>query len=93
MVIKLRKTLRIFFSLYPELLHAVLHVGCLDKTIDPLRSLYNLLEQALHDDDLIQQDMNFVRDGYDAQIDEGRKVAFHSDELLLAYQQELVKHS
>ena len=93
MVIKLRKTLRIFFSLYPELLHATIHVGCTEKTIEPLRKLHGLLEEALHDDDVLQQDMNFVRDGYDATIDEGRKIAFHSDELLLAYQQELVKHS
>jgi len=35
--------------------------------------------------------MDFVRDGYQSEIDELRKIAYHSDELLMQYQQELAQ--
>ena len=35
--------------------------------------------------------MDFIRDGYQDQIDELRKIAYHSDELLMQYQQELAQ--
>ncbi|HBB04436.1 TPA: hypothetical protein DCZ39_06155 [Patescibacteria group bacterium] len=35
--------------------------------------------------------MDFIRDGYQDKIDELRKIAYHSDELLMQYQQELAQ--
>ncbi len=31
-----------------------------------------------------------MKEGYNAEIDELRKIAYHSDEILMQYQQELV---
>jgi DNA mismatch repair ATPase MutS len=42
-------------------------------------------------DDEYKDDINFINDKYNTEIDELRKIAYHSDELLLNYQQELVK--
>jgi len=49
----------------------------------------NFLNQLLKDDNEYKEDIDFIRDGYNAEIDNLRQIAYHSDELLLAYQQEL----
>jgi len=56
-----------------------------------VQHLFNFLQQLLKDDIDFKEDMDFIRDGYDAKMDELRKIAYHSDELLLQYQQELVQ--
>jgi len=53
--------------------------------------LYNYLEQLLKNDEDYKDDIDYIRDGYNAKIDELRKIAYHSDELLLQYQQELAQ--
>jgi len=45
----------------------------------------------LKNDEEYKDDIDFVRDGYQSEIDELRKIAYHSDELLLQYQQELAQ--
>ena len=37
--------------------------------------------------------MDYIADGYDEEVDELRRVAYHSDDLLLAYQQEIIEHT
>jgi len=37
--------------------------------------------------------MDFIADGVDTEIDELRKIAYHSDEMIMDYQQELAKLS
>lgn len=54
-----------------------------------LQNLYNYLEQILKNDEEYKDDIDFIRDGYQAKIDELRKIAYHSDEMLMQYQQEL----
>lgn len=54
-----------------------------------MQHLYNYLEQLLKNDEEYHDDMDFIRDGYNQDIDELRKIAYHSDDLLLQYQQEL----
>ena len=49
------------------------------------------MEQILKNDEEFSDDMDFVRDGYQSEIDELRKIAYHSDELLMQYQQELAQ--
>ena len=50
--------------------------------------LYSLLkEEGLNDE------IDYIRDGFDAEIDELRKIAYHSDEMLIAYQQEVIQHT
>jgi DNA mismatch repair protein MutS len=86
--IKLRATLRIFFD-SAFLCKELTRLGLSDEHFTQVQHLYNHLQQLLKDDNDFQEDMNFIRDGYHADIDELRKVAYHSDELLMHYQQEL----
>jgi len=38
----------------------------------------------------VNEDMDYICDGYNQEVDELRKIAYHSDDLLLKYQQELL---
>lgn len=90
--VKLRSTLRIFFEnafLLDEL--KTLWLG--EKSLNVLQHLYNYLEQVLKNDEEYKDDIDYIRDGYNVQIDELRKIAYHSDELLLQYQQELAQRA
>ena len=49
------------------------------------------MEQLLKNDEEYKDDIDYIRDGYNEKIDELRKIAYHSDELLLQYQQELAQ--
>jgi hypothetical protein len=49
------------------------------------------LEQIFKNDDEYKDDIDFIREGYQNKIDELRTIAYHSDELLVQYQQELAK--
>ena len=60
---------------------------------EQLVSLLKELEKALKSDEEVQADMDFIRDGYHAEIDRLRKIAYHSDELLMEYQQFLVQQT
>ncbi|MEI8091289.1 MAG: hypothetical protein WCG98_03405 [bacterium] len=55
--------------------------------------MYNHLQQLLKNDEDYREDIDFIRDGYNEKIDALRKIAYHSDELLLQYQQELSQKS
>ena len=56
-----------------------------------LHEILHLLTNALKEDEKIMWDQDYVADGYDQEIDELRKFAYHSDEVLMDYQQELVR--
>lgn len=57
-----------------------------------LRELYIYLHTYIWDDH-ISDDSGYICDGVDAEIDRLRHMVHHSDELMLAYQQDLVQHS
>lgn len=61
--------------------------------LDTVRHLYNHLDQLLKDDEDISYDLDFVRDGYNEELDKLKNMAFRSDEALLDYQQELVQET
>jgi len=52
-----------------------------------------MLRDTIKDDEDIDDELNFIRDGVDSEIDRLRVTAFHSDNLLLEYQQELANLS
>lgn len=86
--IRLRSTLRIFFEnslLFKELSR----LGLRDEDATAAQHVCNHLQQLLKNDEDFSEDMDFVRDGYHEKIDELRKIAYHSDELLMQYQKEL----
>lgn len=88
MFIKLRATLRIFFENSP-LLQELMHLGLKEEDKNAVLHIYNHLQQLLKNDEEFGDDMDFIRDGYHDKIDALRKIAYHSDELLLQYQKEL----
>lgn len=88
--IKLRSTLRIFFE-NKFLLDELRYLWLSEEANNGLQHLYNYLEQILKNDEEYSDDIDFIRDGYQDKIDELRKIAYHSDELLLQYQQELAQ--
>lgn len=95
--IKLRTTLSIFFDaqkpLHDELQTQLTMLGCSNDEKDQLFSLFSLLQQALKADEQISFPTDYIQDQYDETIDQLRKIAYHSDEALLDYQQMLVKAS
>ncbi len=88
--IKLRSTLRIFLE-NKFLLDELCHLGLSETAQNYVQHLYNYLEQILKNDEEYKDDIDFIRDGYQNDIDELRKIAYHSDELLMQYQQELAQ--
>lgn len=95
--IKLRTTLKVLFDpqepLFDLFQTELTNLGLLEEEHQQLTTLLKRLEQALQGDEQISFPTDYVADGYDAEIDELRKVAYHSDEALLDYQQMLVKAS
>lgn len=68
---------------------ALRDAGVAQSALDAARELYTHVCDLLKTEGL-NDDIDYIRDGYSAQIDELRQIAYHSDALLLAYQQELV---
>ncbi len=66
-------------------------LGLSDKELSTVQNIYKYLQTTFKAE--VTNDNDFVQDGIDARIDELRKVAFHSDELLLQYQQAIVQHT
>jgi DNA mismatch repair ATPase MutS len=85
----LRNTFDYIFG--PEALafkQELLRVGLGEEDLNNLVSLYTELIAAIKDEQ-ISDDMNFVAQGYDDAIDELSDIAYHSDDKLLEYQQQL----
>jgi len=93
--VKLRSTLAIFLDqthdgkLKGQVMAGLTHIGLEDAALDGVRNLYNFLDQLLKDAESIQHGQDFVREGYSDEVDQLKQIAFHSDTLLLDYQQEL----
>jgi len=88
--IKLRATLRIFFE-HSFLLDELKILWLSETSQNYIQNLYNYLEQLLKNDEDYKDDIDYIRDGYNEKIDELRKIAYHSDDLLLQYQQALAQ--
>jgi DNA mismatch repair protein MutS len=96
--VKLRSTLAMFFSTDPQhqqssnIMKAELTaLGMQDNELNQLAQLWETLHTALKADDQIKQDAEFIADAFDPEVDRLRKIAYHSDELLLEYQQFLAR--
>lgn len=51
---------------------------------------YKQLNSAIKDEN-VNNNIDYIRDWYNSEIDELRKIAYHSDDLLLEYQKELIQ--
>ncbi len=90
--VKLRFTLGLFFE-NNQILDELKRLGLSENSCNKLNELYNFLKKTLKNDEYIKNDMDFIADWVDSEIDELRKIAYHSDEMILDYQQELAKLS
>lgn len=63
-----------------------------ESVLGECETLYNYLVHLLKEEGL-NDEIDYIKDGFDGEIDELRRIAYHSDELLLAYQQEVMQHS
>ncbi|HCB51360.1 TPA: hypothetical protein DEP21_02170 [Patescibacteria group bacterium] len=84
--IKLRSTLSIFFE-QEMMLQELDRIGLYPHHKQTVQSFYTTLQTTLKDAEDFEEYMNFIRDGVDSEIDNLRNIAFHSDKLLLEYQQ------
>lgn len=94
--LKLRTTLKIFFdnSDNSQLLLSELRFLWLDSVQEnKLKELCDSLCRMLKSDEESVNSDSFIADWRNEEIDNLRKIAFHSDDLLLQYQQFLVKES
>jgi len=64
-----------------------------DAQLSQLSSLHELLQKALKADEEIKLDTDYISDSYHEEVDRLRKIAYHSDELLMEYQQFLVQQT
>jgi len=98
--IKLRSTLAVFFEqsnhnskLRSWLVASLIKIWISEDIVDQVRNLYNYLDQLLRDAEDVKKGENFIREWYNEEIDDLRKIAFHSDDMLLDYQSDLIKHT
>ncbi len=66
-------------------------LGLSDEELNTVQNIYKYLQTTFKAE--VTNDNDFVQDGIDERIDELRNIAFHSDELLLQYQQTIVQHT
>jgi DNA mismatch repair ATPase MutS len=76
-----------------NLLSEIKRLGLDSSTANMIGELYTYLSKVLKDDEYVKDDINFISDGINQEIDDLRKIAYNSDEMLMEYQQELVKKS
>jgi len=88
--IKLRSTLSVFFE-QDLMLQELRRIGLSQEKETTVCDFYTTLKTTLKDAEDFEEDMNFIRDGVDPEIDTLRTIAFHSDKLLLEYQQLLTE--
>lgn len=93
--IKLRNILANFFADADEnkLLQEIIRLGFEQDNSAQIKSFYEYLWSLLNDDTNFQEDMNYIREWFDSEVDRLRQIAFHSDDLLLQYQKLLADTS
>lgn len=74
-----------------QTLQEIISLGVENKDLEIVKNVYNYLQKTFKTG--VTNDNDFVADWVDEHIDALRKIAFHSDELLLDYQQSVVQHS
>lgn len=89
--VKLRQTLEVFFGDWEIIRNEIMRLWVAKEYFDNVSDLYQYLVKLIKKDEEFKDDINFINDKYNTEIDELRKIAYHSDELLMNYQQELVK--
>ena len=94
--LKLRSTLDLFFWWNDEskiLLKELKLLWLQEDEEKKLKYLHDTLKKMLKSDKEVMDWEYFIADSWNSEVDELRKIAFHSDDLLMQYQQFLVQES
>lgn len=94
--LKLRSTLNLFFWWNEEskiLLEELKLLWLQPGEESELQKLHETLQKMLKSDQDVMDSDYFIADWWNNEVDELRKIAFHSDDLLIQYQQFLVQES
>lgn len=94
--LKLRSTLDLFFWWNDEseiLLKELQLLWLQEDEEKKMKYLRDTLKKMLKSDKEVMDWEYFIADGWNSEVDELRKIAFHSDDLLMQYQQFLVQES
>jgi len=91
-LIKIRTTLDIFFKNNNDILQEISRLWLTKKSKTKIEKLRNFLHNLIKEE-INSNEINYIKDGFRKEIDTLRQTAFHSDQLLLSYQKELVKAS
>jgi DNA mismatch repair protein MutS len=87
---KLRYALSLIFENHDYIADQLQHIWVWADILTKNREYYLYLVALLKSEG-INDDIDYINDWYSQEIDELRKIAYHSDSLLLWYQQELVQ--
>ena len=85
--LKLRNTFQILLD-WNVIVNELTRLGLDGNTLKVVQDYFSFLKWFLKED--VNEDMDYICDGYNQEVDELRKIAYHSDDLLLKYQQELL---
>lgn len=70
---------------------ALLERGLEGKDFACVSAFLESLQEAFEEGQ-INDEMRYIRDGYDTEVDKYRQIAYHSDDLLLKYQQDIIDY-
>lgn len=92
--VKLRTILRMGLEgLDGKILSELEKLGIKEDEKSDLFSLLSYLERLLKRDEELLGDGEYIADGFSPEVDELRKIAYHSDEVLMEYQALLARES
>lgn len=80
-----------FFGLEGLMLEELKKLGLENQEIQDGIEVFELLKKALKPEEELLGEHDYIAEGYSEKIDKLRKIAYHSDETLLQYQQDLVE--
>lgn len=92
--IRLRQNLNIIFE-NDIFCDELIRLWFSENNLNDCKEYLDFLNNLIKDEEFnykINNELNFIQDWYSEDIDNLRKVAYHSDELLLEYQKELVEY-
>lgn len=92
--VKLRTTLKMALKgLEGKVLLELEKLGINEEEKSDLFALFSYLGSLLKKDEELLGDGEYIADGFSPKVDELRKVAYHSDEILMEYQALLARES
>jgi len=77
-------------SLNETVLNAHRKEGVSEEMIQKIRNIHGIIKKTIQDG-ITNETIDYINNGVDQEIDRLRQIAYHSDQLLISYQQEICK--